>query len=196
MFTKNKKGVNMQNLFIKFIIFISLINLSLQARSENDTNAVLNLKAYAVFKMGQYDEAKAMWEDLAKKGNTTALINLANLFEQGNGVKKDKKEALKYIQKAAELNDDRAQYELGIEYEKGIYIQRDISKAEYWLKKACENENSDAYLAYGIMLATAKGKGVENITSEQKSEALKWLKLAKQEGKSEAVDYMKILEKN
>ncbi|GGD35800.1 hypothetical protein GCM10012288_07220 [Malaciobacter pacificus] len=185
----------MQNLFIKLIIFIFVINLSLYARSENDTNAVLNLKAYAVFKMGQYDEARAIWEDLAKKGNTTALINLANLFEQGNGVKKDRKEALKYIQKAAELNDDRAQYELGIEYEKGIHLPRDIDKAEYWLKKSCENENSDAYLAYGIMLATAKGKGVENITNEQKVEALKWLKLAKQEGESEAADYIRILEK-
>lgn len=185
----------MQNLFIKSIILISILNLSLQARSENETNAVLNLKAYAVFKMGQYDEAKAMWEDLAKKGNTTALINLANLYEQGNGVKKDKKEAMKYIQKAAELDDYRAQYELGIEYEKGIYVKRDINKAEYWLKKACENENSDAYLAYGIMLATAKGKGIENITKEQKIEALKWLNLAKKEGKTEAVDYIKILEK-
>lgn len=186
----------MQNLFIKLIIFISLTNLSLFARSENDTNAVLNLKAYAVFKMGQYDEAKAIWEELAKKGNTTALINLANLYEQGNGVKKDKKESMKYIQKAAELGDYRAQYDLGIEYEKGIYVKRDIDKAEYWLKKSCENGNAQAYLAYGIMLATAKGKGVENITSEQKTQALKWLKLAKQEGESEAADYIKILEKN
>jgi hypothetical protein len=45
------------------------------------------------------------------------------------------------------------------------------------------------------MLATAKGKGVENITNEQKTEALKWLKLAKQEGESEAADYIRILEK-
>ena len=44
VYCKSKKGVNMQNLFIKLIIFISLINLSLYARSENDTNAVLNLK--------------------------------------------------------------------------------------------------------------------------------------------------------
>ena len=104
----------MQNLFIKLIIFISLINLSLQARSENDTNAVLNLKAYAVFKMGQYDEAKAMWEDLAKKGNTTALINLANLFEQGNGVKKDKKEALKWLNLAKQEGESESVYYIKI----------------------------------------------------------------------------------
>ncbi len=183
----------MQSYLIKSILFISLITTITYARSDNETDAVLNLKAYAVFKMGQYDEAKKMWEELAKKGNTTALINLANLFEQGNGVKKDRIEALKYIKKAAKLNDERAQYELGIEYEKGIYLKRDLNKAEYWLKKAAKNDSSQAQLAYGIMLATSKGKGIENISSTEKKEAIKWLTFALKNGEGEAKDYIELL---
>jgi len=64
--------------------------------------------------MGQCDQAKAMWEDLAKKGNTTALINLANLFEQGNGVKKDKKEALKWLNLAKQEGESESVYYIKI----------------------------------------------------------------------------------
>ena len=88
--------------------------LPLAVAQERDfaREAVTNLNAYAAFKMGKYDEAKKIWEGLAEKGNTTALLNLANMFQQGQGVSQDDREAHELVEKAAALGDPRAQYEL------------------------------------------------------------------------------------
>lgn len=157
--------------------------------------AVTNLNAYAVYKMGHYDEAKRIWEELAAKGNTTALINLANMFQQGQGVTEDQRRGLEYVAKAAELGDPRAQYELGMAYEKGAVIARDIDKAAEWLRKSAEQDYADGQFAYGVMLATARGKGVDKATAEELSEAIALLRKAKANGHLEAGDYIAILEK-
>lgn len=163
------------------------------AERNNAQEAVANLKAYAAYKAGDYDKAKAIWQGLAAKGNTTALINLANLFQQGQGVTPDQKEAIGYIEKAAKLGDSRAQYELGIAYEKGAVVGRDIEKAAMWLKKSAEQDDADGQFAYGVMLATAHGKGLDKATPAEQSEALAWLKKAKANGNLEADDYIKVL---
>jgi len=155
--------------------------------------AVINLKAYAEYKLGHYDKAKEIWEGLAAKGNTTALINLANMFQQGQGVTEDQKEAMGYVERAANLGDARAQYELGMAHEKGIVRERDIEKAAAWLKKSAEQDDSDGQFAYGVMLATAKGKGLDKATPAQRAEAITWLKKAKANGNLEAADYIKVL---
>lgn len=159
----------------------------------NAQEAVANLKAYAAYKSGDYDKAKQIWEGLAAKGNTTARINLANLFQQGQGVTADQKEAIGYVKKAAELGDSRAQYELGIAYEKGAVVGRDIQKAAKWLKKSAEQDNSDGQFAYGVMLATSYGKGIEQASEAERTEALSWLNKAKANGNTEAADYIDIL---
>lgn len=155
--------------------------------------AVINLKAYAEYKLGNYDKAKKIWEDLAEKGNTTALINLANLFQQGQGVTEDQKEAMGYVERAAKLGDARAQYELGMAYEKGNVLERDIEKAAMWLKKSAEQDDADGQFAYGVMLATAKGEGLDKATPEERAEAINWLKKAKANGNLEAADYINVL---
>ena len=160
---------------------------------DNAREAVTNLEAYAVYKMGQYDEARKIWEGLAAKGNTTAMINLANLFQQGQGVTEDQKKATELLQQAATAGDARAQYELGIAYEKGHTVARDIAQAAAWLKKSAEQNYADGQFAYGVMLATGQGKGIDKATSQEKSEALEWLNKAKERGNLEAGDYIKVL---
>lgn len=166
-----------------------------QERS-NAREAVANLEAYAVYKMGRYDEAKRIWEELAAKGNTTAMINLANLFQQGQGVSEDQKRALELVLQAAELGDARAQYEIGIAYEKGDVFPRDIEKAGAWLKKSAEQDYADGQFAYGVWLATGGGKGLEKATAAQRSAALAWLQKAKSNGNLEASDYIGVLRQN
>lgn len=39
--------------------------------------------------MTQYEEARNIWLMLAKKNNASAIINLANLYEQRQGVERD-----------------------------------------------------------------------------------------------------------
>ncbi|MCB1520531.1 MAG: sel1 repeat family protein [Hyphomicrobiaceae bacterium] len=157
--------------------------------------AVTNLEAYAVYKMGRYDEARTIWEGLAAKGNTTALINLANLFQQGQGVGEDQRRALTLVQRAADLGDARAQYEIGIAYEKGSILGRDIEKAAHWLKKSAEQDYSDGQFAYGVLLATGRGRGLDKASDAERADALVWLRKAKANGNVEAADYITILEK-
>lgn len=156
--------------------------------------AVTNLEAYAVYKMGQYDKAREIWEGLAAKGNTTAMINLANLFQQGQGVTEDQKKATAFVLQAAEAGDARAQYEIGIAYEKGHTVARDIEQAAAWLKKSAEQNYADGQFAYGVMLATGHGKGLDKATADEKTEALEWLTKAKDRGNLEAGDYIKVME--
>lgn len=74
--------------------------------------AVAGLEAYAVYKMGRYDEAAVIWEDLAGQGNTTAMINLANMHAQGQGRPRSPEEAARWLRQAADLGDQRAIDEL------------------------------------------------------------------------------------
>lgn len=161
---------------------------------DNAREAVANLEAYAEYKMGHYDIARKIWEELAAKGNTTAMINLANLFQQGQGVTEDQKKGTELVLQAAEAGDARAQYEIGIAYEKGHTVERNIEKAASWLKKSAEQNFADGQFAYGVMLATGHGKGLDKATADEKAAALDWLNKAKARGNLEAGDYIKILE--
>lgn len=162
-------------------------------KPDGSADATVNLKAYAEYKMGHYDEAKRIWEGLAAKGNTTAMINLSNMFGQGNGVTADQKKAFGYTQKAAELGDARAQHDVGLAYEKGTMVPRDIGKAAEWLKKSADQDYGDGQFAYGVLLATGRGKGLDKATDADKAEALDYLKKAKANGNDEAGDYIKTL---
>ena len=173
------------------------VALTLPASAEERDNAheaVTNLEAYAEYKMGHYDAAREIWEGLAAKGNTTAMINLANLFQQGQGVTEDQKKATALVLQAAEAGDARAQYEIGIAYERGATVERDIVKASSWLKKSADQDYSDGQFAYGVMLATGHGKGLDKATPEEKAEALELLGKAKAGGNLEAGDYIKVMQ--
>ncbi len=69
-----------------------------------------------------------------------AYEGLSKIYiEQG-----DYKEAYEYTVKATELNNVEAEYNLGVFYEKGIYVQKDIQKAIFWYKKAAKQGHKDA----------------------------------------------------
>ena len=173
----------------------TLTSVPLAVAQERDfaREAVTNLNAYAAYKMGKYDEAKKIWEGLAKKGNTTALLNLANMFQQGQGVTQDDREAHALVEKAATLGDPRAQYELGMAYEKGHVVDRDIDQAAAWLKKSADQDYADGQFAYGVMLATARGQGLDKSSRQDKQEAIALLLKAKAGGHLEAGDYIETI---
>ncbi len=178
-------------LFLSILLFFSSATFPME--KDNAADAVKSLEAYARFKSGDYQAAREIWQKLAKKGNTTALINLANLFQQGMGVDENDRQALSYIRQAAELGDSRAQYELGIEYEKGDLVDRDLQQAAYWLQLSAKADNADGQFAYGILLATAFGKGLGETTEIQRRQALYWLQKAQANGHPDAKPYIGLL---
>ena len=70
--------------------------------------------------------------------------NLGVRYENGKGVLKDDKQAVKWYQKAADQGNASAQYNLGAMYADSTVVLKDLSKAKYWIKKAYENPDASA----------------------------------------------------
>jgi uncharacterized protein len=73
----------------------------------------------AAFKKKDYKAAFTEWEPLAQKGHTLAQNNLAIMYRRGYGVDKDDLQAMKWYLRAANRGLAKAQYSLGLFYEKG-----------------------------------------------------------------------------
>jgi TPR repeat protein len=162
-------------------------------RDRASVDAVGNLEAYAAYKMAQYDRARELWLALAQGGNTTAMINLANLYAQGQGVPRDPAAAAAWTRKAAELGDSRAQLELGQAYESGEGVERDNREAAHWFKEAALQGDADAAFRLGVMLATAYGRGMAQASPEERAEGARWLEAAARGGHKEAAGLLAAL---
>ena len=124
---------------------------ALPARSQDSTAedwiknpAMGNYKAYAEFKMAQYDSARRIWEVLAGLGNPDALFNLGILAEDGLGEPRDMKKAEALYIAAANAGGFKAQYRLGMLYSSGGAIPRDVDRARHYLSLAAEGGDREA----------------------------------------------------
>lgn len=157
------------------------------------TEAVESLKAYAVYKAGDYEQARELWLSLAERGNTTAMNNLANMYEQGQGVAQDRVKAAEWLRRAAELGDPVAQLNLGLAYEKGLGVERDNHNAARWFQEAAEQGDKDAQFNLGVMLATAYGEGPDKATAAEVEQAVHWLRKAAAQNHPEAGPFLRLL---
>lgn len=162
-------------------------------RDKNSVQAIQSLEAYAKYKMAQYDEAREIWLLLAEKNNSSALINLANLYEQGQGVERDLQQSIVYLRRAAELGDVRGQFQLAMAYEKGLGVDRDLWQAAFWLEKAALQGDETAQFNLGVMLATNYGEGLMTSSKKQRTEAVKWLTKADENDVEDAAEFLTLL---
>ncbi len=93
---------------------------------------------------------KAVREDLPM-----ALHNYGEMLNDGQGVKRNEEEALKYHLRAAEKGHYDAMVACAIHYYKSDRIPVDLDKAEYWLNQALPLDSgaSAAVLYCGLILA-------------------------------------------
>ncbi len=155
--------------------------------------AVESLQAYALYKSGQYEKALELWKALAERGNTTAMTNLANMYEQGQGVERDTAAAAEWLRRAAELGDRVAQLNLGLAFERGTGVERDNREAARWFRRAAEQGDVDAQFNLGVMLATAYGDGADKATAADREEAVTWLEKAAAQNHPEARGFLQLL---
>ena len=97
---------------------------------------------YNAYEKGDYKTAFNEWKPLAEEGGESAQYNIGWLYDNGKGVLKDDKEAVKWYRKAAEQSNPDAQGNLGVMYGDGDGILKDLSKAKYWIKKAYDNPDA------------------------------------------------------
>ena len=60
------------------------------------------LKAYAVYKSGDYEAAFERYRALAEAGSVQGMTNLANMYAAGEGTERDEARALAWYRRAAE----------------------------------------------------------------------------------------------
>lgn len=106
--------------------------------------AMGNYKAYAEFKMANYESARQIWDTLAGLGNPDALFNLGILAEDGLGEPRDMKKAEALYVAAANAGGFKAQYRLGMLYSANDPAIRDLDKARHFLSLAVEHGDRDA----------------------------------------------------
>ena len=100
----------------------------------------------AAYDRGEHAVALSLWLPLAEQGNASAQYNVAVLYEKGQGVAQDYREAVRWYHKAAEQGDPDAQYSIGVLYEKGLGAPEDPERAQQWYASVIVNGNARSSL--------------------------------------------------
>jgi hypothetical protein len=124
------------------------------------------------------EESKKLFALAAAQKHAPALVRVGQMHLSHEPA--EKQQAYQCFQQAAEKGHAEGQYELGVCYEKGIGVEKDLGNAVSWYRKSAQAGFADGQLAYGRCLL--RGVGV----SPSKGLANVWLKLAAKQGKSEA----------
>ena len=94
------------------------------------------------------------------------------MFERGQGVLQDYKEAVKWYRLAADQGNASAQYNLGAMYENGQGVPQDYREAMKWYRLAANQGYPSAQNNLGAMYADGRG------VPQDYKEAVKWYRLA------------------
>ncbi len=124
------------------------------------------------FKVRDDSEAAKWYRKAAQEGEAYAQINLAVMYENGEGVIKSSTEAVKWYRMAAEQGNAGAQCGLAGMYGKGQGVVKDDAEAVKWYRKAAEQGNATAQNNLGAKYATGEGVAKDEL------EAYKWFLLA------------------
>ena len=87
----------------------------------------------------------------AKGGDAGALCKLGLMYCTGEGVKKDYREGVSWLTRAATLEDKQAQYNLGVLYESGLGVVKNFAEAAKWYRESARQGYAPAQSSLGGM---------------------------------------------
>lgn len=134
----------------------------------------------AAHRKGNYATALQVFRPLAEQGDVRAQYNLGLMFEKGQGIPQDDKEAATWYMKAAYQGFMHAQYNLGVMYENGRGVPRDYKEAVRWHRHAAEQ--GYVLAQYNLGGLYMRGLGVP----QDHHEAMKLFVRAAEQGESNA----------
>jgi len=130
-------------------------------------------KAVAYKEEGKFEEAFAIFQQLAEQGDAVSQCNLGICYLNNRSVNKNYGKAIKWFRKAADQKHAGAMYILGCIYSEGKYgIKKDPVQAVEWFFKAAEQGHAAAHVELGCMYS--EGKGVE----KNDEKAVEWFRKA------------------
>ena len=146
--------LNIKNKLTIFVLFIFCSSLAMASNSVSD--------ALLASKNNNDIEAAEIWSQLAAKGNTIAMYNLANRYSSGKGIDKDKKLSVEWLKNAARSGLVEAYLSLNstaLSSAEGLHLSFN-SGPLYWLKNKAPDK-------YTIQLASSRNiKSIKNIYSK------------------------------
>ncbi|KAG0356066.1 hypothetical protein BG005_005006 [Podila minutissima] len=122
------------------------------------------------------DDSLCWYRQAAERGNATAQLTLARIYEKGQGVEPSDVEAVTWYRKAADRGNAEAQFSLGQLYDDGRGVKEDVVDAAQWYRRAADQGHVDAQVKMGSWCSL--GLGVE--TSDD--EAANWYRKAALQG--------------
>lgn len=96
----------------------------------------------------QPTKALSWFKKSAELGNAQAQVELAELYEAGDGVTKDIEQAIKWYEKAATQDHDEAQLALALHYLEDL---EDVPEALTLLEKSAKQGNAIAQYRLGLL---------------------------------------------
>lgn len=149
----NNKIIHIFLCFFAFLIATS--NTSAQTK-DNNKNFNAGLSAYEANNLPLAYQKFLLG---AKDGHLNSQYNLALMYENGIGIKKNEKEALAWYTKASTAGNSAAQYNLGVLYENGRGTPVNFAKANQWYRKAALQNDGLAIGNLGMLYI--RGDGVK-----------------------------------
>jgi len=93
-------------------------------------------EAYMLYGRGDYASSTECLRQSAELGNPWAQLYYGERLKNGFYAEQNPVEAVKWLRKAARQGYPEAFYQLGICYENGEGVERDLNRAEAWYSKA------------------------------------------------------------
>lgn len=131
----------------------------------------------------RFEDAFKSLQYPASHGYPEAQFLLGMCYYNGDGIKRDIYEAVKWFRKASEQGNSEAQFKIGMCYLEGMEVNQREDEALYWLQKSAEQGNSEAQIKLGDYYYD-KGE----VTAF--SEALKWYQKAGKKGEKDRKEKM------
>ena len=120
-----------------------------------------------LYKQKDFKAMLAILQPLAEQGDAIAQSLLGSVYEEGQGVKQDYFEAVKWFRQAAEQGLARAQYNLGLMYDKGQGVKQDDVEAVKWYRQAAEQGDTDAQTLLGFSYLLGTGIQVNKALAKE-----------------------------
>lgn len=160
---------------ITALLLAALITLPFAA------HAGLN-EGLAAYDKADYATAQKELAPLAEKGNAQAQVRVGKIFNLGQGIPPDKKEAAKWFHLAAQQGLAEAQGALGYLCLVGEGVSQNSDLALEWTRKAAQQGDATAQFNLSVMYGEPYG------IQKNPTESLKWLRKAADQRHVEALN--------
>lgn len=116
----------------------------------------------------------------ARNGDAAAQLKLGEMYDLGQGMPQDYKEAVKWYRMAADQGSAQARFALAKMYKNGDGVPKDIQQAMKWYRLAADQGYALAQLLLGVLYESGTGVTVNY------GEAARWYRLSANGGDAHA----------